>query len=173
MSPHILIVDDEPSIAFFVRQALLSMQPDYVISTAYTGEEALRLTRDESPDVVITDYRLKDMDGLLLAAAVKRLGREIPVIMITAGPAPASDSTTTSDILHCIQKPFSAAHLIGVISKALASGGATSDPGDGRPWGRDCRPQGPPTSSDGRRPQTAAQRARSETAGTFSLYVLV
>lgn len=142
MSLHILIVDDEPSVAFFLRQALLSMQPDYVVSTACTGEEALRLTQDESPDVVVTDYRLKGMDGLLLAAAVKRLGGEIPVIMITAGPAPVSDGTTTSDILHCIQKPFSIAHLIGVIGKALADGGATSDLGDGRLRGRDLRPPG-------------------------------
>ena len=181
MSPHILIVDDEPSVAFFLHHALLSMQPDYVVSTACTGEEALRLTQDESPDVIITDYRLKDMDGLLLAAAVKRLGREIPVIMITAGPAPASDSITTSDILYCIQKPFSTSHLIGVIGEVLAKGGATSDPGDGRPWGRDRRPPGAPMSSDGRRSPIEslalrsetlgqAQAGSSETAGMFSLY---
>lgn len=125
MPPHILIVDDEPQVGFFLHQSLRSMNPEYVVSTAQTGAEALRLAQQELFGLVITDYRLKDMDGLALVAALRQLERSPPVIMITAGPPPEVDP----DIIRCIQKPFSTAQLAAVIDEILGDTLSSEDPG--------------------------------------------
>ncbi len=152
MPPHILIVDDEPWVAFFLYQVLKSTKPDYVVSTAQSAAQALELAEGKEPDLMIIDYRLKDMDGLALVATLKRLGSTAPVIMITAGPPPVTVSATDSEILHCIQKPFSTAQLITVIGEALETGDSTSVPGDGRATGRSSYAQEPnrtPAPGDG------------------------
>lgn len=169
MPPHILIVDDEPQVAFFLHQALKSMKPDYVVSTVQTGAEALQLARREPLDLMIIDYRLKDMDGLSLAAALERLGCAPPVIMITAGPPPESGSHMDVEQLCWIQKPFSIAQLGFAIDEFLSDTRPFSnpgscattrksfyprdrnspppDPGDGKASGRECHPRDPNTAS--------------------------
>ncbi len=78
---QILAVDDEPLILRFLQYNL--RLAGYTIYTANTGTEGLRLADAHSPDLVLLDLGLPDMDGLEVLRQLRRQA-DIPVIIITA-----------------------------------------------------------------------------------------
>jgi len=78
---RILVVDDEPSvtdlIAYNLRKAL------YDVRTAADGREALRLVREYSPDLILLDLMIPEVDGLDVCREIRK-SSGVPVIMITA-----------------------------------------------------------------------------------------
>lgn len=80
-SRHILIVDDEP----LVRRSLsefLTLE-GYTVSSAGNGREALDLLKNYNADIVITDIKMPDTDGLQLLKQIKKNHPETPVILMT------------------------------------------------------------------------------------------
>lgn len=83
---RILFVDDDPftletltkAVQIFGHQALL----------AANGEQALALALQELPDLIMTDMRLPDMDGLALVKYFKQETNlaQIPIVMLSASP---------------------------------------------------------------------------------------
>lgn len=59
---RVIVVDDEP----MARTLMGEMLPYFDISEANGGQEALELLQKSSPDIVITDIKMPDMDGLTL-----------------------------------------------------------------------------------------------------------
>lgn len=84
MSIRILLVDDHA----VVRQGLkmfLGLDPDLeVVGEAENGEEAVRLTRELSPDVVLMDLLMPVMDGIAAIAAIRRDFPDTEVIALTS-----------------------------------------------------------------------------------------
>ena len=76
VSTRVLIVDDEADIRRFVKRALAS----YSVMEASNGNEALLLIQNETPDLVITDIRMPEMDGLTLLSHLKKKHPNIPVL---------------------------------------------------------------------------------------------
>jgi len=80
----ILIVEDEQDLLELLRYNLA--REGYQVATTPTGEEAIRMLRNDPPDLVLLDIMLPGMDGLEVCRAVK--AREstanVPVIMLTA-----------------------------------------------------------------------------------------
>ena len=78
---RILVVDDEPSvtdlIAYNLRKSL------YDVRIAADGREALRLVREYSPDLILLDLMIPEVDGLDVCREIRR-SSDVPVIMITA-----------------------------------------------------------------------------------------
>src|SRR5437763_17215469 len=66
---NILVVDDERQITRVLKTALSSR--GYSIRTATDGDEALHIMQDWSPDIVITDLRMPNMDGLELCKTIR------------------------------------------------------------------------------------------------------
>ncbi len=88
--PRILVVEDEPGIAGFVRRGLLFEGYDAVMAT--DGRAALDLLRDDPPDLLVLDVMVPGVDGLEIArrvrAAEEAEGRPpMPIIMLTARDA--------------------------------------------------------------------------------------
>ena len=84
MSKRILIVDDDPDLVEAVSMLLESV--DMLPIAAYGGKEGLEKAKTESPDLVVLDVMMPDMDGYAVAkelAADSALAN-IPVIMLTA-----------------------------------------------------------------------------------------
>jgi CheY-like chemotaxis protein len=79
--PAILCIDDEEP-ALVVRRRLLE-KAGYRVFTALTGKEGIELFRYQPFDLVILDYWMADMDGLDVAAELKRLEPKTPIIMLS------------------------------------------------------------------------------------------
>ncbi|MFB0921156.1 MAG: response regulator [Oscillospiraceae bacterium] len=82
MSRKVLIVDDEKSIVDILKFNL--EKDEYATVCAYDGEEALRLAREESPDLMLLDVMLPYIDGFEVCKTLRGEGSNIPIIMITA-----------------------------------------------------------------------------------------
>ncbi|MDY0040217.1 MAG: response regulator, partial [Desulforhabdus sp.] len=81
MSARILIVDDEPDILQIFRSALV--EEGYEVSCASNGAEALKIYGTKPFDLVITDMKMPQMDGLELLKRIKDLDQSSEVIILT------------------------------------------------------------------------------------------
>jgi two-component system phosphate regulon response regulator PhoB len=84
MTPHILIVEDEPALVTMLRYNL--EREGYRISDARDGEEALLAIAEEPPDLVLLDWMLPLMSGLEVCRQVRRRPetRDLPIVILTA-----------------------------------------------------------------------------------------
>jgi response regulator NasT len=78
---RIAVADDEAEMRLFVRELLPHLGHE-VVAEAATGRELVERCRAARPDLVITDVKMPDMDGIEAAAAVNR-DRHVPVILVT------------------------------------------------------------------------------------------
>jgi DNA-binding response OmpR family regulator len=79
---RVLVVEDEPSIANFVRQGLT--EAGYAVDVAWDGREGLEYALSADYDVVVLDIMLPGMDGLALLRELRRRGYKTPTLMLTA-----------------------------------------------------------------------------------------
>ncbi len=78
----ILVVDDEYLIRWSLEQNL--RKQGYEALTAENGEDALRLVREEQPELVLLDIHLPGISGMEVLEKVKEFDEDIIVIMVTA-----------------------------------------------------------------------------------------
>jgi DNA-binding response OmpR family regulator len=79
---RILVVEDEPNLASVIQRGLVGQ--GYQAPIAETGEDAVLFVRAEPIDLVLLDIALPDRDGHEVLAEIRRLRRDLPVIMVTA-----------------------------------------------------------------------------------------
>ena len=79
---RILVVEDEPGIAFALEADLQS--EGYSVRVASTGDDALRLARGESFDLVLLDVMLPGKDGFEVCRELRRSGCRMPIVLLTA-----------------------------------------------------------------------------------------
>lgn len=79
---HLLVVEDDP----LAREQMGLMLSRFAgrLTTAGDGAEGLETYRDQQPDIVVTDISMPHMDGLDMAAAIKKLDATVPVVLVTA-----------------------------------------------------------------------------------------
>ena len=87
----LLVVDDEPFLRDAVAASLRFL--GFEVTTAETAADALRLARDHPFDLVVLDVMLPDGDGFDLVRRLRRDGREVPVIFLTARDTQADKVT--------------------------------------------------------------------------------
>jgi two-component system KDP operon response regulator KdpE len=78
--PHILVVDDEPQITRVLRTSLSAQ--GYDIRVANSGEMALEIMKDWSPNMIITDLSMAAMDGVELCRRVRTVS-QIPILVLS------------------------------------------------------------------------------------------
>ena len=114
----IMVVDDEHLIRWSLEQNL--KKQGYDVCTAGTGEDALRLAREEQPDLVLLDYHLPGINGLEVLQRLKETDEDILVIMVTAqGGLEIAVNTMRHGAYDYINKPFNLDEMAIVIRKAL------------------------------------------------------
>jgi DNA-binding NtrC family response regulator len=79
---RILLIDDEPAQITSIKSFL--KRRAYSILTASSGQEGLSHMDNGNVDLVLTDFRMPDMNGLEVVQNIKKLNPEIPVVVITA-----------------------------------------------------------------------------------------
>jgi len=79
---HILIIDDEQSQVVSLKSFLTRRK--YTVSTANSGTDGIAIVKNENIDLVITDYRMPEMNGLEVVQEVIKLNPELPIVIVTA-----------------------------------------------------------------------------------------
>ncbi|MDA8308007.1 MAG: response regulator [Deltaproteobacteria bacterium] len=79
---RVIVIDDEKIVGQMIKVA---MEPDgYVVETFLSAEPAFARLREEKFDVVITDLKMKGIDGMDVLRTIKTAYPEVKVIMVTA-----------------------------------------------------------------------------------------
>jgi len=78
--PHVLVVDDEPQITRVLRTSLSAQ--GYDIRVANTGEMALEIMKDWSPNLIITDLSMPSVDGIQLCREVRAVSA-VPILVLS------------------------------------------------------------------------------------------
>jgi len=123
VKPKILVVDDEPEAVELLEFNL--KQAGYVVSTAGDGAEALKRARSQTPDMIVLDVMLPEMDGFEICKSLRldSSTAKIPIIMLTAKAAEIDRvlglELGADDYL---TKPFSPRELLLRIKKLLGRG---------------------------------------------------
>lgn len=123
----ILVVDDEPMVTRGCRRAL--SEAGYEVDTVATGREGLRRAVSGDFDLVVTDLKLPDLDGMRLVRDLRTQRPEVAVIIITGfGTVPSAVEAVKLGVSDFIEKPFTPQEITDAIARAL-----TGARGEGRP----------------------------------------
>jgi DNA-binding NtrC family response regulator len=120
---NVLVVDDEKTVCNSCRKILT--QEGYKVDTALSGEEALTKVKGSGFDVLITDWKMPELDGIEMARRIKKENPNIEVIMITGYPSVESSiKAMRSGVSDYVPKPFTPEELSDAVMRALAKGHA-------------------------------------------------
>jgi DNA-binding NtrC family response regulator len=129
----ILIVEDEPALGEILQNGL--SQNGYSVHLAESAEKALKLFSQGSFDLVISDIRLPDMDGLQLLDRIKSRSTSPPVILMTGfGSVQNAVEAMKKGAYDYLLKPFSLEILEEEIEAALGRNPPLQNPGHEPPF---------------------------------------
>ena len=118
---RVLVVEDDVSIALGLR---INLEGEgYLVDVAEDGERALDLARATAPDLVVLDVMLPRMNGLEVLQTLRREGKHMPIIILSARNA-EMDKVTGLELgaEDYVAKPFSLAELLARVRAALRRG---------------------------------------------------
>ncbi|MBZ5511627.1 MAG: response regulator transcription factor [Acidobacteriia bacterium] len=122
----ILIVDDEPQITRVLKTTLSSR--GYSTRTAADGDDALQVIKEWSPDLLITDLRMPNMDGLQLCRHL-RTKSQIPIIVLSVrGEERTKVEALDAGADDYVTKPFSTNELLARVRATLRRALAAQPP---------------------------------------------
>ncbi|MBQ3190629.1 MAG: response regulator transcription factor [Bacteroidaceae bacterium] len=79
---HVLLVEDERTLSMIIKDTL--EEQGFCISTAFNGEEGLRMFHTEHPEVVVADVMMPRMDGFEMVRRIRQTDQQTPVLFLTA-----------------------------------------------------------------------------------------
>ncbi len=125
MSELILLIDDDHSLRRVTEYNLT--EKGFDVLAAESGKQGLEYFKTDSPDLVVTDVKLGDMNGLDILEKIKKDSPEIPVIIMTAfGSIEMAVQAMNKGAFNFITKPFDRDTLILSCKKALELRGLRS-----------------------------------------------
>jgi DNA-binding response OmpR family regulator len=112
---RLLIIDDDKQTSDYLKEFFTLRKCD--VSTALSGEEGLLELKRQKPDIVLLDVKMVGMDGLEVLKEIKKIDKNIKVIMTTV----ASDEVTRQKAKELgaddfIKKPLNIGYLESVVS---------------------------------------------------------
>ena len=122
---QVLVVDDEPTIGDLLATALRF--EGWQVRVARAGLEAVRLAREEAPDVAVLDLMLPDITGLEVMRRIRDTHPRMPVLFLTAKDAVedrVAGLTAGGD--DYVTKPFSLEEVVARLRALLRRSGATT-----------------------------------------------
>lgn len=119
MDKHrIMVIDDEKIVGDMAKMSL--EQEGYEVDTFLSAEPALARLKEKKFDVVVTDYKMKGIDGMEVLRIIKKNHPETVVIMITAfANLDAAIEALRGDVHDFFPKPVKIKELKESIRKAL------------------------------------------------------
>ena len=120
MSKHkILVIDDEDIVR---TSCIRTLAPEgFEVRLAKNGAEGLKMANEESFDIVLTDLKMPDMDGIEVLRIIKEKWPETEVIIVTGyQTVDTAVKAIKLGAYDYIEKPFTPDALIAAITEALA-----------------------------------------------------
>lgn len=117
-TPSILVVDDE----LLIRDLLYDFfnGQGWQITVAENGEKALEILRAKKVDLVLTDLRMPEMDGMALTSRVRESYPDMPVVIMTGYPSVESAvAALRSKVADYVTKPFNINELYKTLESHL------------------------------------------------------
>ncbi len=119
MRYRVMIVEDDSAIAQTLLLALGTL-PDVDAVRAYSGEEAIRLWKQQPADVLLTDHNMREMTGVELIRLLRSQGATQPMLMLTAYDSiDVQHAASSAGVTDFIAKPFFIDQLLDQIAKLL------------------------------------------------------
>ncbi len=123
---RLLLVDDDPGLLKLLGMRLTS--EGYTVLTAQSGPEGLKMLMREKIDLVISDLRMDEMDGMQLFSEIQKAHPGLPVIILTAhGSIPDAVAATQQGVFSFLTKPVDRDALYKAIDDALVHTVASGD----------------------------------------------
>ena len=111
---RVLIVDDDEGLLRLLR---LILSNDYEVSTAINGSDALDVTRQKHPDVIVLDLRMPVLDGPGFFRELRARGDNTPVLVTSSFGARDAQRELGAD--GAIEKPFEPDALLAAVGSLL------------------------------------------------------
>jgi signal transduction histidine kinase len=115
----ILVVDDDPDVRAFLTESLDSL--GYAAVTVEGGSAALKALERISPDVMILDFAMPEMNGAEVAKRIRQLRPDLPIIFASGYSETAAIRSVTGDRSRMLHKPFKVHELQAALGELLAS----------------------------------------------------
>lgn len=115
---RVLIVDDDP---YFLRVLSRILSDENLhVATASSAQQARELLQEKSFDLVISDLRMPDDDGLTLLQRIRAMGVEVPVVILTAyGEVDTYLAAMNAGAAEYLNKPLRSEELLLVVRSYL------------------------------------------------------
>lgn len=121
---HIFFLDDEPAVREVVRETL--EDSNFKVSCFGSPIECLARMRSKKCDLLITDLKMPEKDGIELLTDVKHLAPWVPVLMITGyGDIPTAVKAMKAGAVDFIEKPLDKKSFVGKVRSILQKNFAT------------------------------------------------
>ncbi len=118
MGARVLVIDDEAIVRVSCERVLKPEGYDVVVTSR--GDEAIELLEKENFDIVLTDLKMPDMDGLEVLKTIKQKWPDIQVIIITGyGTISTAVQAIKLGAYEYIEKPFTPEDILKVVREAL------------------------------------------------------
>jgi DNA-binding NtrC family response regulator len=119
---HILLVDDEANILASLKRELMAQKGEFSIETRTSPTEALKLAHEKAFDLVISDYKMPEMDGVAFLQAFREIQPDAARIILSGQTDQHAlvDAINRTHIYRFIGKPWNELELAGAVSQALA-----------------------------------------------------
>jgi DNA-binding response OmpR family regulator len=113
---RVLIVDDEETLTWSMAKSLSKDKDKYEVIIANNGREAFNYLEKNKIDLVITDIRMPDINGLDLLVKIKKEYPQTKVIIMTAyGSSDVQKEATQRGSLYYVEKPFEISDIRKII----------------------------------------------------------
>jgi len=123
MKKKIMVVDDDPDVAYTAKSNLTLFDSDYEITCVDSGEKCLELLKNnEIPDVILLDIMMPHMDGWEVFSKIQEnpSWKDIRIIFVTGTDVVADNARMMLSENHFIEKPYKPTELKEKIAKILA-----------------------------------------------------
>jgi DNA-binding NtrC family response regulator len=119
MAATIVIVDDEPDLLELIK-LILTQKTNHQVLTTSDPHQAIEWCKSYQADLLISDLRMPEMEGIELLKIIKQIDPKLPLILITAyGTIESAVEAMRHKAFDYITKPFKKEQILMTVDKAL------------------------------------------------------
>lgn len=120
MKPKLLIVDDSNVSRLMIRGRIASLQPDWEVIEAASGDEAVALVPTAKPDFITMDVNMPGITGFEAVQKIRQFDQHVKIVILTANIQGSSRDKAELLAAKFVQKPVTQASMQQAIDYFLA-----------------------------------------------------